>query len=214
MHSLVFSFCLIFTGLFIDAERYNLSEGQKLWKYLFSDSVTPEYFISHFWEKKPFVLNRQIKNYYKYILSLEVIDFIINTTTTVYDTCDLLADYPCQPISPNANPITSQDLKIAKRVSNNGKWITGLLPVKELSLSDIHVAVHQHHFSIILNRINFRWPALGKVCNLISESIFGYRTNANMYLTPPNTQAFEYHFDWMHSFILQISGQKNLVYLQ
>lgn len=35
------------------------------------------------------------------------------------------------------------------------------------------------------------------------------RVQVNLYLTPPNAQAFEPHFDWMDGFILQIHGNKH-----
>ena len=41
------------------------------------------------------------------------------------------------------------------------------------------------------------------------ESLFGCKVNANVYVTPSGgTQAFETHFDWMDSIIVQITGCK------
>jgi hypothetical protein len=41
------------------------------------------------------------------------------------------------------------------------------------------------------------------------KQCFGFRTNVNLYFTPKGSHAFEAHFDWMESFILQIYGSKN-----
>lgn len=61
--------------------------------------------------------------------------------------------------------------------------------------------------TIIFNQLHRRVPALGEFCASLGEA-FGSRVQANTYLTPPNAQGFEPHWDTHDVFVLQISGRK------
>ena len=64
---------------------------------------------------------------------------------------------------------------------------------KQFPLSSLKRAVDQHGFSVIINRVNYRLQRVQRLCILIAQSL-GHPVDANLYLTPPEAQAFEEHF--------------------
>jgi len=79
---------------------------------------------------------------------------------------------------------------------------------KKAYLDTAHKAFHKDGFSIIINSLDTKWMAMEKLATNF-EDYFGHRTSINLYLTPPNAQAFEVHYDWMDTYILQIEGEKH-----
>lgn len=48
----------------------------------------------------------------------------------------------------------------------------------------------------MINRLQRRWRGVWGVARAL-EDVLGHPVNANMYMTPPESQGFEAHFDWM-----------------
>jgi ribosomal protein L16 Arg81 hydroxylase len=61
--------------------------------------------------------------------------------------------------------------------------------------------------TINVNMIQRRWPAIGAWCRALEEEL-SHHVSANLYLTPPESQGFEAHFDDHNVFVLQIEGRK------
>ena len=61
--------------------------------------------------------------------------------------------------------------------------------------------------TIIFNQLQRRIPVLAQLCALVGR-IFGSRVQTNIYLTPPDAQGFEAHWDTHDVFVLQVSGRK------
>jgi Cupin superfamily protein len=55
--------------------------------------------------------------------------------------------------------------------------------------------------------LKHRWTPITETC-LALQHTFCHLVNANAYLTPPDAQGFEAHFDWMDAFVLQLHGTK------
>ena len=52
-------------------------------------------------------------------------------------------------------------------------------------------------FSLLLNQVQQRHRAVGRLCDALETMFGGVPCNANLYLTPAGGRAFETHFDWM-----------------
>ena len=112
-----------------------------------------------------------------------------------------------------------RDWKIIKRVfvhADGEFWTAGLPPratkrsealVAEggggvgsegrvVSLAEARAAFQKGGFSVVINRLQRRWRGVAEVA-LALEDVLGHPVNANLYMTPPGSQGFEAHFDWM-----------------
>lgn len=67
---------------------------------------------------------------------------------------------------------------------------------RAVSLEETRSAFLRGGFSVVINRLQRRWREVSEV-SLALEDVLGQPVNANLYMTPPNSQGFEAHFDWM-----------------
>lgn len=65
-----------------------------------------------------------------------------------------------------------------------------------VSPEDARKAFQRGGFSLVINRLQRRSRSVSRVA-LALEDVLGQLVNANLYMTPPQRQAFEAHFDWM-----------------
>ncbi len=65
-----------------------------------------------------------------------------------------------------------------------------------VSLKEAREAFQRGGFSLVINRLQRRWRAVWRVSRAL-EDVLGQPVNANLYMTPPRSQGFEAHFDWM-----------------
>lgn len=65
-----------------------------------------------------------------------------------------------------------------------------------ISLDQVRGAFNRGGFSVVINRLQRRWRGVAGV-TLAMEEVLGHPVNANLYMTPSGSQAFEAHFDWM-----------------
>lgn len=65
-----------------------------------------------------------------------------------------------------------------------------------VSLAEARRAFQRGGFSLVINRLQRRWRGVSRV-SLALEDVLGHPVNANLYMTPPESQGFEAHFDWM-----------------
>lgn len=105
--------------------------------------------------------------------------------------------------------ILGTDWNIIKRifVPADGEFWTAALPPskversggggnKVISLEETRAAFQRGGFSIVINRLQRRWRSVSEI-SLALEDALGHPVNANLYMTPPGSQGFEAHFDWM-----------------
>jgi hypothetical protein len=62
--------------------------------------------------------------------------------------------------------------------------------------------------TLVLDSLHQREPKLGLLCRILEQQ-FGHGFQTNLYLTPPNGQGFEPHWDNHDVFILQVMGSKH-----
>ena len=72
---------------------------------------------------------------------------------------------------------------------------------------------YQSGATLIFNQLHQNDAELARFCRAL-ESIFSLRVQANVYLTPPESQGFGTHYDDHDVFILQISGSKRWRFFQ
>jgi hypothetical protein len=106
------------------------------------------------------------------------------------------------------------NVRIVKRVECGGDAWTGSLPADNSNSDRGHPdsatvrAAFRRGFTVVVNRMDRRWPPLARLARAISASL-GYRCSVNLYLTPgASAQGFEPHFDSMQSIVVQLAGTK------
>ena len=109
---------------------------------------------------------------------------------------------------------SSSDLRLVKRVlAADGEWWTAAVPLDSVPAaqaidSRFVRAGLSRGFTLVLNRVNYRHAAIARLCTALQRDVFGYRVQANLYVTPANSSGFEAHFDWQQSVVLQLHGAK------
>eukprot|EP00742_Colponemidia_sp_Colp-10_P008986 GILJ01009765.1.p1 GENE.GILJ01009765.1~~GILJ01009765.1.p1 ORF type:complete len:471 (-),score=58.09 GILJ01009765.1:5-1417(-) len=190
---LVCTLCVLARGVDASPPQH---EAAALFKNLFQTSV--DTFLSDYFQTKLLHVPRNESGYFSGLLSLEDIDWVLEHGMSVYD----------DNVDPTVAMVAGRDGSLVKRVKGkDGAWWTGAYPNKSLSLPVAHKAF-KSGFTLIINRLNYRWRPVAELCHRLALEVFGFRTNANLYLTPARSQGFEAHFDWMESIVLQLSGQK------
>jgi hypothetical protein len=116
--------------------------------------------------------------------------------------------------------LSLKDIKAVKMVRGpDGEWWSGSwqqlspltgkpIPMEQqtMSVADMHTQYNKG-FTVLINKLDLRVQAVANVCSSL-ESWLGIHTNANLYFTPPYSQGFESHWDWMEAVIMQVSGSK------
>lgn len=136
-------------------------------------------FTCDYYRNKILVLRRNNPHYFSRLLSVEEIDNII--------------------VSSNRN-----ESKLIQRYFKGSDYWTASISINNLSLDKIHT-YFQGGFSLLMNNIQKTNQNMNIIVELLQQ-FFGFKVNANLYFTPPSFQAFESHFDFMDTMILQISG--------
>ena len=105
-------------------------------------------------------------------------------------------------------PTSPNDFSVVKLTQGKqGEWWAGTFPMPTLNVEQASKATH-HGFSLIFNKVDERWTNI-HVATKQLEAITGSRVGVNLYLTPPISQGFESHFDYMDVFVVQMQGSKH-----
>jgi hypothetical protein len=148
-------------------------------------------FINDYWEVEPWHVERKnCGSYYDGLFRLDLLDKLATHASLKYPEVKLVKEGALLPAS-----------KFAKIVTYGGEDIRGVLDW-ELILREFHSGA-----SLIYNRMHEYVPSLSRLAQDI-ESQFTSRCHVNGYLTPPNGQGFDAHYDTHDVFILQIAGHK------
>lgn len=181
-----------------------------IFSYFFSQDapadITVEHFFAQFWQQKHLHVSRNdgSRDHFTHLFPMMVLDPILDTSLSCKDTDARRIRYGA-----------GEDVFMLKKVfaaSDQDYW-SGILPLgDEIEFSSLFARnAFSRGFSLVLNKLNCRWKPIEKVTEQSMKQCFGYRTNVNLYFTPKNSSAFEVHFDWMESIVLQIYGSKNWI---
>ncbi|MHA3022328.1 cupin domain-containing protein [Mycobacterium sp. BMJ-28] len=145
--------------------------------------VDPATFKRNYWEQKPLVIRRQDRDYYQNLLSLADVDRLLTTSSIRAPGVRILHDGKEAPLS---------DLNGHGRPSGIE-------------------AVFDHYrrgATIALNFLQERSSELMELCQFLASE-FSANVQVNVYLTPPNEQGLETHYDTHDVFVLQVEGVKH-----
>lgn len=148
-----------------------------------------EAFISEYWERAPFFLQRDARGYFESLLTRGDVDDILATGRLSVDELRLVR---------KDDVIGWSDYGRNGTASNGG---AGGVDVRAVADQ------YRNGASLVLKSLNKRQPALARLCARLSAT-FHARVWANVYVTPGSSQALERHYDTHDVFVLQIHGQK------
>ncbi|HEY6160160.1 MAG TPA: cupin domain-containing protein [Bacteroidia bacterium] len=151
-------------------------------EWLISPLSSKEFFNTY-WENKVLVLKREQNDYWKELLTLEIID----------------------------NAISHLNLKFPEIsiVNSNDEIVSGdyLLGDKQIDFLKLY-QLFSEGSTIIFNQLQNRILPLSQLCRAL-EKEFSMPFQTNIYLTPPGAQGFSAHYDTHDVFVIQVAGSKH-----
>ncbi len=147
-------------------------------------------FYSDYWEKKPFMLSAKDSKRYERVFSLQDFDgYIRNGHASAHF-------FRVSQSGKTFHPRQWSDLQ-----TRRDHDATHLVNAEKI------FTLFDEGASIILGSAEHSFDALRSFCNSIGQELFS-RVQANIYITPPNSQALDAHFDTHDVLVMQISGKK------
>ncbi len=149
---------------------------------------TEKVFLRDYWEKKHWIIARGRDDFYSDLLGVGNLDSLLS-------------------LSSFNTPSDQADVRLVK--TENGKSVSQRVvfrPDGRLDIFGVYAAV-QAGFTLIVNRLEFRWTAIAQLCRNL-EAALNHRVSANLYYTPPDSQGFSPHYDTHDVLVLQLAGSK------
>ena len=152
------------------------------WYAWLVDPLPTMEFENDYYEQRLLHIRRKASAYYAGLLSVSDLDIVLGTHSAGHRDIKLVRD--------DGDVASREYLNDAGRVQ------------------PLEVARHFDNGStVIFNQLHARLPTLARLCAALG-SRFSSRVQANVYLTPPDSQGFAPHWDVHDVFVLQISGTK------
>lgn len=153
--------------------------------YLFKNGIKKEDFLNNHFDKAVYYFNRKNKNYYEGLLNINDYDSII--TSSAFDTNNIRLTKNGEIISINNVLSNNPNFQYVSNEKIIDEYLNGTTIVLE--------KFHRYRYEVNL------------LCKQIQYE-FDCAVNINSYLTPPNSQGFDFHFDKHSVIILQMYGTK------
>lgn len=140
-------------------------------------------FIQRYWKREALHIARNDPNYYRDVFTLADLDQLIVQSR-----------------------LTWQDLRITSKDSGiDYQTLHAMDRPQGPDVSALHNAYSNGRSIIVaLRRL---WPQIDRLCRSV-EKTFRLHGSAELYLTPPNSQAFDIHYDMHDVLLLQLEGCK------
>ena len=158
--------------------------------------ITRQLFFAEVWERKPLLIKREAPQHYSNLLSLSDVDAVLAAPNLMFP-----------------------DVRLAKvdETIDPGRYIYSNNRIDTVAVCKLFST----GATIILDAMQLKIRALGRLCRSLGKEL-GIEFQTNLYLTPPNSGAFNIHYDaqlWHASggtgtpvcpdiFVLQIVGSK------
>ncbi|GCC53245.1 hypothetical protein SanaruYs_34880 [Chryseotalea sanaruensis] len=149
-------------------------------------------FIGKFLENKPLIISRNDSNYYNELMSFEELDFITSNMSSL-GSFDLRMASAEKVIFEKQYSNVSKIQNVEVKVKSNPRKVSELF--------------HKHGATIILEQVSNVWPSILSLSNFVNQELM-CSSGANIYISPPNSQGFEAHYDTHDVFIIQVHGSK------
>ena len=155
--------------------------GGRDWYAWLIDPLSSTEFERDYYEQRLCHIRREPSPYYEELVSFEDLDIVLGTHSAGQEDIQLVRS----------------DGDVAHReYTKDGR----VQPLEVARLFDGGATV-------IFNQLQRRVPALARLCAGLGRA-FSSRVQTNVYLTPPDAQGFNPHWDTHDVFVLQISGTK------
>lgn len=150
--------------------------------YLIGPTSRDDFFRDYF-EQKPLLMLRDDPDRFSELLSLDRIDELIAGVELPVGALDMARTEP---------GIRREDYTFSNGIVDRG------------------AVVDQYHkgATIILPHLHTQDAVLAEFCRAL-ENVFCTHLQTNIYLTPPNNQGFNIHYDDHDVFVVQVSGKKD-----
>lgn len=154
--------------------------------------VTADSFLSGYLEQKPLLIKRQDGDYFKALLTLDDLEYLLSNVGT-------LGSFDVR-LSSTDRLIFDKHYAQVNRVQN--------MEVKsKVNVHKLFRLYHDHKATIIIDQITNVWPAVMELSKAVNQAL-QCSSDCNVYITPDQSQGFEAHYDTHDVFILQIAGKK------
>jgi ribosomal protein L16 Arg81 hydroxylase len=150
----------------------------------------PTSFFNDYWEKQFLHIERNEPGYFDNILTIEDVDSLLSLQNLIPESIRLV--------------INNEDVSSRLWVDNE-KLLNGT--IKPTVNPDKIYRFYKGGATIIINAAHKMIPGLGKACMLFEQEL-KIRVQSNIYITPPNAQGFNRHYDIHDVFVMQIKGPK------
>lgn len=141
-------------------------------------------FVEQYWDKEPCVVHRNDPAYFRNLFSLSELDRYVHLIRSDKDPLSIILANVRNP--PHADKILGPDGNIESHLVMN--------------------AYHQGD-TVVFMRMHRFWLPLAKMARTW-ESLFRHRVTANAYLTPPNSQGLDPHYEKHNVVAIQLHGSK------
>ncbi|EDX17061.1 GD16684 [Drosophila simulans] len=158
----------------------SVEEGRRVVKWIIFP-IKPNFFFKYFWEQTACLVQRTNPKYFQSLISFKMLDEIL--------------------IRHHLDFTVNLDVTTYK----NGKRET--LNPEGRALPPAVWGFYSEGCSIRLLNPSAYLTRLREVCTVLQE-FFHCKVEANMYLTPPNSQGFAPHYDDIEAFVIQVEGRK------
>jgi ribosomal protein L16 Arg81 hydroxylase len=142
--------------------------------------ITLETFFNDYWEKQPLIISDRSPHHYDPLITLKDVEDLIY--------------YGAQ---------GTNDIKLVKgRQPTYTNYIREKTPATVMAYE-----AYTAGYTVVVNNLSARHPNIAAFTRAL-EDVFNSPTKVNSYLTPPDSQGFDAHYDTHDVFILQLTGSK------
>ncbi|TMP89013.1 hypothetical protein CWC05_01265 [Pseudoalteromonas ruthenica] len=144
--------------------------------------LTKEEFYSKYFEQRPFLIKRNLPEYYSLYLKIQQVEEILTTRKLQKSDLRIVKQGLLKPVGEYLNSNDTVDTNKALDAFQNGS-------------------------TLIFEHLDLQHKPIGQMLYCLeAETMLGLRSN--VYLTPKNSSGFSTHWDSHDVFILQIEGEK------